>query len=52
MREHLINNLGTKGIQVTNGRYVKYLASARYAPEATCLSQLLLVKETVLAEAH
>lgn len=34
MSGHLINNWGKKGAQMTDGRVLKYLASAGYAPEA------------------
>lgn len=34
MSNHLINKQGRMGVQMTDGRVLKYLASAGYAPEA------------------
>lgn len=54
MSDHLINNWGRRGVQMTDGRVLKYLASAGYAPEAhwyNCflwekLSRLSLIEST------
>lgn len=54
MSNHLINKQGRMGVQMTDGRVLKYLASAGYAPEApwyNCflwekLSRLRLIEST------
>lgn len=54
MSNHLINKQGRMGVQMTDGRVLKYLASAGYAPEApwyNCflwekLSRLSLIEST------